>query len=227
MTLDYFRHNQKLGRPAVKTQSIRGSQALEVLLPEKVLNYNSVPVEVSEVETNTLPPDTSFGKRSYRAPDGFRVDLSVVLMGGDRTSLHKPQYCLQGQGWCIDLPATVKTNIHIAEPCSYDLPVVEFVSSREAELGGTKTQVRGIYVYYYVADGSLYAGTTGFGHMRKSAIDVLTTGTLPRWAYVSYFAWCLPGREQATFERIKEFITVATPQFQTFPAAAAALTARN
>jgi hypothetical protein len=186
----------------------------------------SVPVEVSEVETNTLPPDTSFGKRSYRAPDSFRVDLSVVLMGGDRTSLHKPQYCLQGQGWCIDLPATVKTNIHIVQPRSYDLPVVELVSSREVNINGANTQVRAIYVYYYVADGSLYAGTSGFGHMSKSAIDVLTTGTLPRWAYVSYFAWCFPGQEQATFDRIKEFISVATPQFHTYPAGTT-LTARN
>jgi hypothetical protein len=225
--LNYFNHNQKLGRPAVKTRAIPDSQNLQVLLPEKVLNYESIPVEVSAVETNTLPADTSFGKRSYSAPDGFRIDLNVVLMGGDRTSLHKPQYCLQGQGWCVDLPSTLKTSIHMAQPSAYDLPVVELVSSREVNINGENNHVRGIYVYYYVADGSLYAGTSGFGHMRRTAIDVLTTGTLPRWAYVSYFAWCRPGQEQATFERIKEFITEATPQFQTYPAGATALTARN
>ncbi len=217
LTLTYFQTHQKLGSPAVRTRPLPGGQNLEVLLPEKVLNYDSIAVEVSEIETNTLPKDTSFGKRSYTSPDGFRVDLSVVLMGNDRTSLHKPQYCLQGQGWCVDQGATVKTNVHIQQPYPYDLPIVEMVSSRERSVKGEKTSIRGIYVYYYVADGALYAGTSGFGHMRRSALDVLTTGILPRWAYVSYFTFCPPGLEDVAFERVKQFIAAATPEFQLHP----------
>ena len=88
--------------------------------------------------------------------------------------------------------------------------------------------VRGIYVYYYVADGEFYAGTSGAGHMWRTARDVLATGTLPRWAYVSYLGLCAPGQEEAAFKRIKEFIAAATPEFQLFPASpGAAMTARN
>jgi hypothetical protein len=222
LALNYFHAHQRLGTPAVKTRPVPGAENLEVLLPETVLNYKSARLEVSAVETNTLPKDTSFGKRIYQAPDGFGIQAAVVLMGSDRTSLHKPQFCFQGQGWDIDQIATLKTNVQIQQPQPYDLPVVKLMSSRE---NGT---IRGIYVYYYVADGEFYAGTSGAGHMWRTARDVLTTGTLPRWAYVSYFAYCPPGREEAAFERIKQFIAAATPQFQLYPAPApATITARN
>jgi hypothetical protein len=214
IALNYFHVHQKLGAPAVKTRPLPGSENLEVLLPEKVLDYKSAPIEVSAVETNTLPADTSFGKRTYQAPDGFPVQASVVLMGTDRTSLHKPQFCFQGQGWDIDQIATVSDHVSIQEPGPYDLPIVKLVSSRE---NGT---IRGIYVYYYVADGQFYAGTSGAGHMWRTARDVLTTGTLPRWAYVSYFTYCRPGQEDSAFERLKQFIAAATPQFQLYPRSA-------
>jgi hypothetical protein len=113
-------------------------------------------------------------------------------------------------------------NVRIKEPVPYDLPVVKMVSSRE---NGT---VRGIYVYYYVADGELYAGTSGAGHMWRTAKDVLSTGTLPRWTVVYYFTLCSPHQEEAALERIKQFIAAATPQFQLYPAPApTAITARN
>jgi len=211
VALNHFHTHNKLGAPAVKTRALAGSQNLEVLLPAEVLNYKSAPLEISEVETNTLPKDTSFGKRIYQAPDKFWIQAGVVLMGSDRTSLHKPQFCFQGQGWAIDQIATVRTDVQIQQPYAYDLPVVKMVSSRD------NGAVRGIYVYYYVADGGFYAGTSGAGHMWRSARDVLTTGTLPRWAYVSYFTACPPEAEQAAFERIKQFIAAATPQFQLYP----------
>src|SRR5262245_49023294 len=101
-SLRYFHTHQRLGAPAVKTHPLESGQNLEVLLPEKVLDYKSAPIEISEVETNMLPKDTSFGRRLYEAADGFHIQASVVLMGADRTSLHKPQFCFQGQGWAID-----------------------------------------------------------------------------------------------------------------------------
>ena len=97
VSLRYFHTHQKLGTPAVKTRPLEGGQNLEVMLPEKVLDYKSAQIEISEVETNTLPKDTSFGKRLYEAADGFHIQASVVLMGADRTSLHKPQFCFQGR----------------------------------------------------------------------------------------------------------------------------------
>jgi hypothetical protein len=49
------------------------------------------------------------------------------------------------------------------------------------------------------------------------ARDLMKTGVLQRWAYINYFAPCLPGQEQATFERIKKMIAASAPQFQLTP----------
>ena len=50
------------------------------------------------------------------------------------------------------------------------------------------------------------------------ARDLVRTGVLQRWAYVSYFAVCAPGQEEATFERMKNLIALAVPEYQFPPA---------
>jgi len=51
------------------------------------------------------------------------------------------------------------------------------------------------------------------------ARDLIRTGVLQRWAYVSYLAICEPGQEDATFERMKTFIAASVPEFQLTPSA--------
>jgi len=60
----------------------------------------------------------------------------------------------------------------------------------------------------------------------EMARDLVRTGTLQRWAYVSCFSMCYPGQEQATYGRVKELITAAVPAFQLTTGDAATL-ARN
>jgi hypothetical protein len=49
------------------------------------------------------------------------------------------------------------------------------------------------------------------------AKDMMLTGVLQRWAYVTYFAVCAPGEEDATFERMKKMIAASVPEFQLTP----------
>ena len=56
-------------------------------------------------------------------PDKTWIENNVVLMGHDRTSIHKPEYCLPGQGFTIDHREVV--DIPIAQPHPYDLRVAE------------------------------------------------------------------------------------------------------
>jgi hypothetical protein len=46
---------------------------------------------------------------------------------------------------------------------------------------------------------------------------LLFTGVLQRWAYVRFYGFCDPGREDATYDSIKRMIGAAVPQFQTTP----------
>lgn len=216
--------NQKLGEPGVKTEPVAGSQNLRVVLPERVLDYTSEEVPQGEVVTNTLPPDTSYGQRVYTLTNGPWLMVNVVLMGADRTSIHKPQYCLEGAGLRIDHAATVETTIPIARPHPYELPVIKIVATgQKQEPGGKVTTFRGVYVYWFVADGALSGDKSGAQRMWWMARNLLQTGVLQRWAYISCFAVCLPGQEDATYERMKQFIAASVPEFQLAPKAEGAV----
>jgi hypothetical protein len=206
---------QKLGQPAVKTSPIPGSARLQVELPERVLDYTSEAVETDKGVLEWLPPDTSFGQRLYRAPDGFEASVNVVLMGSDRTSLHKTEFCLEGQGWRIDQGASLETKVRMERPYPYDLAVMKFVASREATIGGERRTARGIYVMWFVADDEFTA--RHWQRMWWMARDLLRTGILQRWASIAYFTACAPGQEEAAFARLKQFISASAPEFQLVP----------
>lgn len=61
-------------------------------------------IEVTAVEREILPPDTGYSRRLYANVADRRRDvfLSIVLSGRDRTSIHRPELCLVGQGWTIE-----------------------------------------------------------------------------------------------------------------------------
>jgi hypothetical protein len=214
--LSRLQGEQKLGVPGVKTAPLADSKNLEILLPEKVLDYTSEKVPIDQVVFNYLPADTSYGQRKYTAPDGFAVLANAVLMGTDRTSIHKPQICLHAQGWQLD-PTPPPAKIAMDQPYPYDLPVIKLTATRETLSSGQAVRMRGLYVYWYVADGALSADASGFERMWMMGRDLLHTGTLQRWAYISYFAVCAPGEEEATFERMKGLIRASVPQFQLTP----------
>lgn len=215
--LVHSRARQRLAPPGVKTHPIPGSIRLEADLPDQVLDFKSEKLDMDEVTLAVLPKDTSFGRRRYQAPDRFTLELRIVLMGRDRTSLHRPQFCLTGQGWKIDDVASSETNLKVERPFNYDLPVVGLVAHSSITRDGQTQALSGVYVYWYVADDGLCASTSGLQRMWWMASKLLRTGVLQRWAYVSCFAACLPGQEAATFERMKPFIAAAVPQFQLYP----------
>ena len=214
----YLQSRQRLGQPGVRlaAQPVRDPEGRvvgtnSVSLPEQVLGYSSEPAPVTRLQLGWLPKDTTYGRRLYQAPDGFGVLMSVVLMGTDRTSIHKPQYCLTGQGWKID--RSEMTTIRVERPHPYDLFVMKLSATGIQETAaGVKAVRRGIYVYWFVADNELTAD-----HLQRMwwmARDLIWTGTLQRWAYVACFAACVPGQEEATYRRMKEFIVASVPEFQ-------------
>ena len=94
-TLTWFKRHQKLGQPGIKATPIPGSVAMKIDLPAKVLDFTSTNVQESDVELGYFPKDTSFVERWYTSPDGSPgISATVILMGADRTSIHRPEYCL-------------------------------------------------------------------------------------------------------------------------------------
>jgi hypothetical protein len=196
----------KLGHVPLYDEKTNLVAQVSVLVPEKVPGFTSKMLPVTKLELNWLPADTVYGRRSYRSEDGLEMSLGVVLMGTDRTSIHKPEYCLLGQGWHIDSSEVVP--VPMRKPFPYQLEVQKMNLSTEYR--GEK--IRGIYAYWFVADGELTP--SHIKRMYWMGRDLLTTGKLQRWAYVSCLSACRPGGENALFERMKSFIADAVPEFQ-------------
>ncbi|MFM1768044.1 MAG: hypothetical protein RJA22_573 [Verrucomicrobiota bacterium] len=218
LSLRQIHHLQRLGQPGVRVvaQEMRdelgglcGTNA--VALPADVLDWKSVAQPVATGVVRWLPPDTVYGQRLYTAPDGLQVQVNVVLMGADRTSIHKPEYCLPSQGLSID--AKESRTLPVGGPTPYDLPVTVFRLSREVtQPDGTKAVGQALYVFWFVADGQVTADHNQ--RMRWMARDLITRLTLQRWAYISCLVPHGPGGEEAAFGRLSEFLGAAVPRFQ-------------
>jgi hypothetical protein len=210
--LTWFRANQKLGQPGIIAEKIPGSVMMKINLPESVPGFTSTNVPEPQVVLNYLPPDTSYAERTYLAPDGFQVQGTIILMGADRTSIHKPDYCLPGQGWTINEKNVVNFPITTG-PENFQLPVAKWVVANSYQTpDGQRHDVRGIYVFWFVANGE--QTPDNYRRMWWLGRDLLRTGVLQRWAYISYFAVCAPGQEDAAFERMKNLIVHSVPEFQ-------------
>ena len=203
---------QKLGNPGVRAEPSRDPLRMQILLPKDLPDYRCEPQQPTADELGVLPKDTSIARNRYFIKDSF-LDLSVVMMGSDRTSIHQPQFCLTGQGWKIDQSEVVRVPVVIskAEP---EMAVMKLTTTKEVkDAKGQPLQIRGIFVYWFVAEGAQTALHSD--RMWMMAKSLLSTGVLQRWAYVTCFIPCFPGQEAEAFRRLSAFLGMAVPKFQT------------
>ncbi len=210
--LTWLKTNLKLGKPGIKATARPGGVAMKIDLPAQVLDFTSTNVPEDDVVLNYLPKDTSFVERCYTPADNSPgIYATIILMGADRTSIHRPEYCLAGQGFTCDEKVVV--NIPVGGPKPYQLPVAKWKVSRVVQQpDGQSVKISGVYVFWFVADNEHTTGNVQF--QCYLVRDLLLKGVLQRWAYISYFAPCLPGQEDATFERTKKLIAASVPEFQ-------------
>lgn len=229
--LPQLQARQKLGAPGVRLAAqpvfdedgkVAGTNSVD--LPVKALDFESQPLPITKIEVTALPPDTIFGRRQYRAQDGFETVVSVVVMGTDRTSIHKAQICLPAQGWSIE--RTELLHVPVAEPQPYELPVTRLIITKKMKQADSReADVRAVYAYWFASKNKI---TAEHGvRMWELAWDLFRTGELQRWAYVTCLSTCEPGAEEIVFERMKQLIAASVPQFQLVPQATNALSSVN
>ncbi|MGA9778632.1 MAG: exosortase-associated EpsI family protein [Verrucomicrobiia bacterium] len=212
--LTWLKKNQRLGAPGIKATPIPGSIRMDFDLPAHVLDFSSKKEAQAQTVLDTLPRDTSYAQRLYADTNGFWVNANVILMGMDRTSIHKPDFCLPGQGWNIDKRETV--SIPIQGPRPYRLQVAKWtITNFVQNQDGQKEKVRGLYVFWFAAKNE--ETDSHWQRIWWLTRDLLTKGALQRWAYISYFAICPPGQEDAAFARIEKLIAASVPEFQLPP----------
>ncbi len=152
----------RLGEPGVKV----GSGALRdetgvvftnrcVPLPD-VAGFQSTNLPIDRTEINALPADTTYGSKYYVRSNDLSVQLNVVLMGTDRTSIHQPQYCLEAQSWRIEKEERI--DLPVSSPAPYTIPALKLTTSHVfQEKGKAPVRKSGIYVYWFVSADHLTA----------------------------------------------------------------------
>jgi len=135
------------------------------------------------------------------------------LMGADRTSMHKPQICMPGSG--LQIKKTEVVSLPIQQPYAYNLPVIKLTVSKPST-DGQSPDINGLYLYWFVAADALSADPSALRRMVLSSKNLMLKGELQRWAYVTCFTTFPAGQEEACFERVKQFLADAVPQFHLY-----------
>lgn len=166
--------------------------------------------EITAVERETLPPDTGFSRKNYIWLRDRRqwVFLSIVLSGRDRTSIHRPELCLVGQGWTI----VGQARHEFRAPGAGRLPVTLLRLEREMKAqDGNVVKVPALFAYWFV--GADKVVTTHAGRMLHSSYDRLRHLQAHRWAYVVVQTHALDG-EPAALARMQEVLDGTLEKFQ-------------
>jgi len=164
---------------------------------------------VTAIEREILPPDTGYARRNYVAlhQPGHQVFLSIVLSGRDRTSIHRPELCVTGQGWTIT--SRFDHDFGISGKNNTTLPTtvlrVEQVDARTGRV------FPALLAYWFVNSDRMVA--THWERMAYAAWDRLRHGRADRWAYVLVQTDAVDG-EAAALSRLQEVLAGTVPEFQ-------------
>jgi exosortase len=171
-------------------------------------------VEVTAVEREILPADTGFSRRLYLSRDNPNraVLLSTVLSGRDRSSIHRPELCLVGQGWTID---EVRRHRFVRPgSTAAEIPATILRVHRDAPgPGGRHAVVPAVVAYWFVGGDTIVAT-----HGQRLWQDALARlrGRADRWAYVLAQTEASDG-EAAALARIQSVLGAAWPTLQESP----------
>ena len=182
-------------------------------LPKHVGAFIGKTAEVSESEKIILPSDTQFAKMLYSCPDGGQINCQIVLSGGEKRSIHRPETCLPAQGW------TKKTSqvITVKLDDGRSLDVMKLEISRPIEVQpGVRKELTSLFIYWFVGKGV----TTPHHWYRilHTDWDRVVHGISHRWAYVIVSAPVLEGfapgakNQEQTLDTLKAFISEVAPE---------------
>jgi EpsI family protein len=166
--------------------------------------------EVTEIERQVLPPDTGFSRRNYISisDPSVQVFLSIVLSGRDRTSIHRPELCLVGQGWTIrgsfahqfENPSSVQ-----------NFPATVLRVEKTISTTHGSEVVPQLVAYYFVGGDMVVA--SNWDRLIRDAWNRVIHGRADRWAYV-LIQTGEPDGEAEALKRIQTILNGTLPTFQ-------------
>ena len=185
-------------------------------------DWEGQPADITAIEREVLPPDTGFSRKTYVSLHNLnqRVFVSIVLSGRDRTSIHRPEICLVGQGWTINdrtthrfawpaeaLAKAVKPGLtYAAVPATLLRIERELTTPR-----GDKVKVPALFAYWFVGADKVVASSAE--RVLYTSLDRLRQLQAHRWAYV-VVQTIAPDGEAAALARMQAVLNGSLPAFQ-------------
>ena len=187
-----------------RTESQGQYYVRELALPDICPDCGEDLFTMSWAEYGVLPQDTEYAKSAYTNASGERVFTSIVLSGRERSSIHRPQRCLKGQGSSIMNEHTIKVDMGDREPLK--VAVIEIERGYRTEEG--PQTYYGYYAYWFVGQDRETA--SHYARMFWLGWDRVTRSVAHRWAYVAVSGEREPeGRDYE--EKIADFIRIIYP----------------
>jgi exosortase len=161
--------------------------------------------EITAVEREVLPADTGFARRNYvNVQSAHAVFFSVVLSGRDRTSIHRPELCLIGQGWSIRDRS--RRAFRWASAPGATVPATVLRTEQVTREGRT---MPALTAYWFVSSEGAVA--THWERLLRDAWSRVRHGRADRWAYVLMQTDALDG-EVAALARMEAVFAGVWPE---------------
>lgn len=157
---------------------------------------------VSPGEKALLPSDTKIFKKLYENPAKQTVLVTVVITGTQRSSIHRPEWCLTGQGFRIDSTETFAVSAE-----NKDLKVALMNLSRQAG-NIPSARIHSAFAYWFI--GKDFETPDHTRRLMMMAWDNIARGVQQRWAYVSLLTSRADQSDQH-LARLRELITLLHP----------------
>lgn len=141
-------------------------------------------------EKELLPADTIIIHGRYKDPSGKRIEVAVVIAGTSRASMHKPEWCLSGQGFRISNQLQLRLNEK--NDAAMNLLELESESYRH----------KAFFAYWFV--GPSEETPSRHRMLIKMTKERILEGKAYRWAYISILMPQLSSRS-ASIEDLKIF----------------------
>jgi EpsI family protein len=168
-------------------------------------------VPVDFITRKVLPPGTEFLRKWYRsarpAEPASNISTTIIISGSDKRSIHRPERCLQGQGW------QVVSRDRMAVPRSAGAQenlVVTRLVVRDVWLTaeGKKGERKDVVFYWFMGHNRLTG--SNLRRLAYTAWDRMARGLNYRWSY-ALLRSPVYGSVRETSEALSQFVSQLLP----------------